>query len=352
MATGRTKKKIDGISYDDLRKQIKAGHLESLYLFVGEEDYFQDRAVTLLKNSLDEGMRLFNFNSFTVGESVGGNRTTITQAIDNANQLPMMANRRITIIREFDKLKEEELDFVLDYLKHPSPTTTVVFRAVSLDQRRKITAALMKSCTVVTFDKLTDAEASRKAEEYLRWRGCRIEPAALSHLINLVGTHMGRLVNELEKLAAYAEGGFINNAAIQELVPRAREHSSFELWDAIMDRDRKRGLRLMHRLLDDKTEPLAIVGALGGLYRRMLSAKDLIARHAAFEDVAKATGQYGVRAKEFITKLNRMSRDSIVYGIRRIAQVDLAIKSSEATPRLQLEFLIAELTMPEKSRMI
>lgn len=348
MATGRTKKKIDGIRYDDLRKQIKAGHLEALYLFVGEEEYFQDRAVTLLKNTLDEGMRLFNFNSFTVGESVNGNRTTITQAIDNANQLPMMATRRITVIREFDKLKEEELDFVLDYLKHPSPTTTVVFRAATLDQRRKITAALMKACTVVTFDRLTDTEAARKIEEYLRWRGCRIEPAALTHLVNLVGTSMGRLVNEIDKLASYAEGGFINNAAIQELVPRAREHSTFELWDAIMDRDRKRGLRLMHRLLDDKTEPLAIVGALGGLYRRLLHAKDLIARHASFEDVAKATGQYGVRAKEFITKLNRMSRNSIVYGMRRIAEVDLAIKSSEATPRLQLEFLIAELTITEK----
>jgi len=30
--------------------------------------------------------------------------------------------------------------------------------------------------------------------------------------------------------------------------------------------------------------------------------------------------------------------------------VDVAIKSSEATPRLQLEFLIADLTMPESLR--
>lgn len=345
MATGKTtKKKIDGISYDEFRRQLKAGQVESLYLFVGEEDYFQDRAVTLLKNSLDEGMRLFNYSTFTVGETANGIRTTLTMAIDNANQLPMMSNRRITVIREFDKLKEEELDFVLDYLKRPSPTTTVVFRATSLDQRRKITAALMKACTVVNFDRLSDAEASRKVEEYLRWRGCRIEPAALGHLIGLVGTRMGRLVNELEKLAAFAEGGFINHAAIQELVPRAREHSSFELWDAILDRDRKRALRLAQRLLDDKTEPLAIVGALGGLYRRLLTAKDLIARHAPFEDVSKATGQYGKRAKDFIASLNRMNRETIVHGMQRIAEVDLAIKSSEATPRLQLEYLIAELT--------
>jgi DNA polymerase-3 subunit delta len=347
MATGKfTKKKIEGISYDEFRRQLKAGQLESLYLFIGEEDYFQDRAISLLKNTLDEGMRLFNFSSFTVGESINGTRTTITMAIDNANQLPMMENRRITVVREFDKLKDEELDFIMEYLKHPSPSTTLVFRAISLDQRRKISAALMKACTVVNFERLSDAEATRKVEEYLRWRGCRIEPSALTHLIGLVGTRMGRLVNELDKLSAYAEGGFINNAAIIELVPRAREHSSFELWDAILERDRKRAIKLTQRLLDDKTEPLVIVGALGGLYRRMLTAKDLIVRKAAFEEVSKATGQYGKRAKDFIASLNRMNRETIVHGMQRIAEVDLAIKSSEATPRLQLEYLIAELTAP------
>ncbi len=348
MATGRTtKKKVDGISYEEFRRQVKGGTIAALYLFVGEESYHQERAVALLKSLVDEAMRMFNFATFSIGETVNGIKTSAAMAIDNANQLPMMSSRRLTIISDFDKIKEEELDFVVEYLKRPSPSTTVVFRAASLDQRRKITAALMKTCTVVNFDRLTDAQASRYAEEFLRRRNCRMEPGALGHLIGLVGTKMGRLVNELEKLAAYAEGGFINQAAIDELIPRAKEHTSFELWDAVMDRDRKRALRLMHRLLEDKTEPVMIVGALAGLYRRLLAGKVLMEQQAPFEEISKATGQYGFRAKEFNAKLMRMSRQEIAHGLRRLAEVDLAIKSSEATPRLQMEFLIAELTMRE-----
>jgi DNA polymerase-3 subunit delta len=161
---------------------------------------------------------------------------------------------------------------------------------------------------------------------------------------------MMRLSNELEKLAAYTGGGIINNSIVDELVPRAKEHSSFELWDSILERDRKRTLRLITRLLDDKTEPLAIVGALGGLYRRMLMAKDLIARGAPSDEVTKATGQYGPRAKAFTGRVMRTPREEIVHALRRLAQVDKAIKNSEATPRLQIEILLSELTLPDSAR--
>ncbi len=46
----------------------------------------------------------------------------------------------------------------------------------------------------------------------------------------------------------------------------------------------------------------------------------------------------------------RTPREEIVHGLRRIAQVDSAIKNSEATPRLQMQYLIAELTLPESAR--
>src|SRR5262249_45119029 len=160
----------------------------------------------------------------------------------------------------------------VEYLKQPAPTATVVFQAVSLDQRRKITAALLKACAVVAFDRLTEQQASRWAEQYLKRRGCRIEPGALGHLIGLVGTRLTRLVNELEKISIYAGGGFINNATVQQLVPRAREHTSWELWSAIIERDRKRALRVTQRLLDDgdASQPVLLLGALASLYRRML----------------------------------------------------------------------------------
>lgn len=345
------RKKLDGLTFDELRRQVKQGRIEPLYLFVGEEQYYHHHAIRLLTNTIDEAFRMFNVSIFSIGSDITpGVKATAATAIDNANQMPMMAARRLLVMRDFDKIKEDEIELVLDYLKNPAPTAIVVFQAASLDQRRKITAALMKTCAVAAFDRLTDQQAARWAEQYLKRRGCRIEPNALGHLIGLVGTRLTRLASELDKLAAYAGGGFINNAAVDELVPRAREHTNWELWDAIIERNRTRALRLMDRLLDSGGEPVMIVGALAGLYRRMLAGKEMIMSGASFDEVARATKQYGPRAKEFNARINRTPREEILHGLRRIAQVDNAIKNSEATPRLQLEYLIAELTLPESAR--
>ncbi|MGH9830481.1 MAG: DNA polymerase III subunit delta, partial [Blastocatellia bacterium] len=137
---------------------------------------------------------------------------------------------------------------------------------------------------------------------------------------------------------------------VERLVPRAREHTAFELWNPIMERNRKQALRIIRRLMEDGAEPIAVVGALGSLYRKMLLAKDLMARGAAGPEVAAATGQYGNRGGDFNGKVARVSREEIVHGIRRIAWTDDNIKNSVGRPDILVEFLVAELTLPESAR--
>lgn len=340
----RPPRKSSAPALERLRAEVERGQIASLYLFVGEERYQQDRALQALYNTIDESLRLFNLTVLTIGSDNGsGSKTTAAMAIDSANQMPMMAARRIVVIRDFDKIKEDEQDVVFAYLRNPAPMTTVVFQAASPDKRRKLTSTLVKSCAVFTFDAFDEGQAKRWAEDHLEKLGCKIEPPALNLLIGLIGTGLTRLSNELEKLAAYANDSVINTAAVHELVPRAREHASWELWDAIISRDRKRALKLMNRLLDD-SDPLPILGSLASYYRKLLTGKELVESGASTQEIKQATGQW---SPNFFAGLRRTPRADFVHGLRRIAEVDNAIKNSEATPRLQMEYLIVELTLPE-----
>ena len=343
----RRPKKKTGLSFEELRREAKDGRVAPLYLFIGEEQYLHGRALRTLYETVDESLRAFNVSIFSIGSDTGaGSKTTAAMAIDAANQMPMMSARRIVVVRDFDKIKEDEQELVLAYLKSPSPTTTMVFQAASPDKRRKLTTALMKACVVVSFDFLDEGRAKRWADDYLKRRGCSIEPGALSLLIGLVGTGLTRLSSELDKLGAYAEGTAINTSAVRELVPRAREHVSWELWDAINAGDRKRALKLMEHMLDD-SDPLPILGSLAGLYRRLLIGKELAERGASSQEIKTATGQW---SQAFLSRLRRTSSEEFARGLQRIAQVDNAIKNSEGTPRLQMEYLISELTLPSSSR--
>ncbi|HMG33432.1 MAG TPA: DNA polymerase III subunit delta [Blastocatellia bacterium] len=339
--------RADGLDYSAFRKRVKERDLAPLYLFVGEEVYLQERALRLLYETLDESGLAFNLDLHSIGaESPSGARTTAASVIDAANQLPMMSARRIVVARDFEKLKDHDQELILSYLQRPSPTTILVFQAVSLDQRKKLTTALLQACSVVRFDPLTEAEARKWAEAYAKAKGATTQPRVLEELVRLVGTSLSMLVNELEKLIAWAGNEQITIQAVQDLVPRAREHTSWELWDSILKADRRRSLRLIERLLSDGDSgtPLLVLGAIASLYRKMLIGKELMERGAAAGEVAKATGQYGPRASTFNSWVSRTPREQIARGLRRIAEVDNAIKNSEGTPRLQMEYLIAELT--------
>jgi len=345
-------KKQSGISYTQFRRQVKEGRIEPLYLFVGDEDYLHRRALDVLYATVDQAAREFNVAVYVMGgesASAGSGKDTAATAIDMANMLPMMSSRRVVVIRDFEKISEGELDYVMEYLKRPADTSSVVFQAGSFDQRRKITSALLKTCTVVTLDRPSPQEASRWAEDYLKRRGTQIEPAALGNLIGLAGTSMSRLGSEMDKLITYSQGERINSGMVEALVPRVQTHTSWELWEAIIVRDRKRALRLTTRLLDDGEDAVVIIGALASLYRRLLMGKELTARGAPSFEVMKATGQYGDRAGRFNARLLSTPREEIVRGIARIAQADDDLKNSVGTPRLQVEYLIIELTLPGPS---
>jgi len=55
-------------------------------------------------------------------------QTTAAMVIDAANQMPMMSSRRIVVVREFDKIKEDEQELVLAYLQNPAPRPRWCFK--------------------------------------------------------------------------------------------------------------------------------------------------------------------------------------------------------------------------------
>jgi DNA polymerase III subunit delta len=335
--------KKSGLTFEELRQHVKEGRIDPLYLFVGEEQHLQDRAIELLVDTVEEGDRVYNVFFYSVGTQTPETiKVTIARVIDTANERANMFARRVVVVRSFQNINQEESEFLTEYLTQPMPSTALVFQTTSLDKRKKISTALLKFCTVVSFERPNEARIANWAREYLKRQQRQIEPGALSILIELVGNNMMRLRNELDKLSSYADDGVIDNAAVQELVPRAREHASWELWDAIISRDRKRALKLMNRLLDD-SDPLPILGSLASYYRKLLIAKELAEGGASKQEITKATNQW---SDKFFAGVRRTPRADFVRGLRRIAEVDNAIKNSEATPRLQMEYLIVELTLP------
>lgn len=327
------------LTRSDLHRALKQGETKPLYLLFGAESYLRDLAARAITDLGLKGASLREFNEASYSLS----NTDVQQAIATAEQLPMMSPRRVVLIRDFGKLRESDEEALMRYITRPVESSIVIFVADDLDKRRKLSKMLLDTCVGVEFAPLSDAELAEWAKKRLRDLKVQTDERTLHQIVALVGSDVRTLSNEIEKLATAALGsGLINMEMVDTLVGRSRELSNFELADHLIARNRKRALQTLQRLLDDGAEPVMLIGLIGSNYRRLALAKELMAKGAANQEVYRQVGIFG-RREEFLATARRSDAQSLARSIQRIAAADLAIKTSQATPRLQLEFLICEL---------
>ncbi len=330
---------MKALSRTELERSLRQAPLQPLYLLIGPESYLRDTAARAITEATLIGtlLREFNESSFSLL------RESVQSAMAAAEQLPMMSGRRVVRIRDFARLRESDEEILIHYLNNPAPTTVMIFIADELDKRKKATKVLLDTCTIVDFPQLKDAEAKTWARTRLKELKVTADDSVLSEIVTLTGTDVQTLANELDKLAsAAADTRRITSATVDELIGRSRELSNFELGDHLLANNRKRALETLYRLLDDGAEPVMLIGLIAGNYHRLALAKHLLAKGGR-EEVFRNISLPPFKRDSYIANLQRNDAAKIARGLQLTAAADLAIKTSQATPRLQLELLVCEL---------
>jgi len=327
------------LSRTELERTLQVDRLDSLYLLLGVEGFLREVAAKQISDAALSRtlLREFNESSFSLISD------PVQAAIAAADQLPMMSDRRVVKIRDFARLRESDEAVVARYLSNPAQSTVMIFTAAELDKRKGLTRALLDACTVVDFPPLKDAEAKAWAKTRLKELRISATEPVLSEIVRLVGTDVQTLSTELDKLAsAAANTGSITAEMVDDLIGRSRELSNFELGDHLLARNRKRALETLHRLLEDGAEPVMLIGMIAGNYHRLALGKHLLDRGTP-QDVFRNISLPPFKRDAYLATLRRTDTTKITRSIQLIAAADLAIKTSQATPRLQLEMLVCEL---------
>ena len=323
----------------DLTQALKKGQIEPVYFLFGPETYLRDEAARLIADQAMSGTLLREFNDSTFNLTSDDAR----DAIAAAEQLPMMSQRRVVRIKNLGKLKEADEEVLLNYVNRPVETSVVIFITEDIDKRKKL-ARLLLAGAAFEFQPLKLSELQAWIRSYLKGLTAEIEPQALQRILETVTSDLHTLANELNKLAAAAlPSGRITTELVESLVGRSREHMNWELSDHILSRNRRGALKTLKDLLDDGVEPLLLIGLIAGTYRRMALAKALLSQGASPAEIFSEVRMPPFKQRDYLAMLNRVDSERLARTIRRVAQTDLAIKTSKATPRMQVEMLVCEL---------
>lgn len=336
------------LTREDLRNQIKKGEIAPVYLLFGAEKYLRDLAAKAITEKILHDAPLREFNETILGL----NDTEFQYAIAAAEQLPMIASKRVVKITDVrvsatavkDNIKEEDEEILARYLHRPAETCVMIFLADELDKRRKISRLLLENSVAVEFPVLTDDKLIDWAKDRLKEFNAKADDLALRHLVALVGNNVLRLTNEIEKLSVAAlPEGVISFELVEQLVPNSRELSNFELTDHLLSKDRSRALQILNKILNDGAEPLMLLGLISYNFHRLALAKELMRQGVDRSEVAKTMKLPYSKQEDFLATARRADAEKLSWILRRLAETDLAIKTSKATPRLQIEMLVSEL---------
>ena len=99
----------------DVTKRASDGSLDPVYVFVGTERLLIERAVDSIRKAIDAlGAPGFNVEIFD------GKGLDAARAISAARTLPMMADKRLVLVRRFDAMTPTEQNQLAEYLTAPS----------------------------------------------------------------------------------------------------------------------------------------------------------------------------------------------------------------------------------------
>ena len=243
----------------------EAGRIESLiaqknyspvYLLMGEEPYFIDRISEMLSACvLSEEERAFNLTI------VYGKDSSVGTIVNICRQVPMMGSRQVIIVKEAQSLRKiEELSV---YTSSPVASTILVLchKGKNIDKR----TALYKSClahgTVLESVRPRDYEIKSWLSDFIRRKGLDMETKAVDMITEHLGTDIGKISNELDKLVLSLpqDTKKVTPEHVEQNIGISKDFNNFELCKAVTTRNLPKALAIADNFArNPKQHPLVV----------------------------------------------------------------------------------------------
>src|SRR5207237_3576811 len=95
-------------------------------------------------------------------------------------------------------------------------------------------------------------------------------------------------------------------------------------------------LKVMREELDEGVESVLLSGIIAGTFRRLAMANELFDRGAQPREIFSDVRVPNWKQSDYLSMLRRIDGPKLRHALQRIAETDLAIKTSKATPRMQV----------------
>ena len=334
-----------------LKAAIRAKEPQRLYFFHGEETFLMHHYLEQLKKILlDELTESFNFHK------LNSETFDIRSLADAVENLPMMAEHTFVWVDEVDffKLPEDDRNKMTEILSDIPDYCTLVFTYVATpwkpDKRlKKLWDAVDKNGTVVEFAKQQQKDLVPWIGRHFAARKKQISTDLCVYLIDITGGTMTALAGEIEKICAYSGADHIIKSDIDAVVEPVMDAVVFQMTDLMAQGEYGKALVKLSTLLKMQQEPVAVLGAISGHFRRLGYARTLLDNGRTASEFARLAGVSDYAAKKTMSSAGRFSARFCARAAELVLETDRGMKTSRDDPHRLLELLVLQLAQEARN---
>lgn len=307
---------------------IRKGDPAPVYILMGKEAYYLDLIVANLeKYVIREDDRDFNVNVFF------GNDADIDYVVATAQQFPVMAERKLVILKEAQSMDRAkvQLEKFASYVARPNQTT--VFAIVYKDEPFKMTGKLMKAAkqsgaVIFNSDVPKDYELPSHFRSYCTDHKISVDEKAMNLMCAYIGAPLSKLFGELNKLYTIkGPGSRITCEDVERNIGISKDFNNFELIDALAVKDYAKAMRIVKYFESNpKTNPTApTAGAIYNFFANLVIGHYLPDKSDS--TIGEALGfRFPFQINKFKTALSNYTPMQAVNAIHYIREFDTKSK--------------------------
>ena len=330
-----------------------------LYIFHGRDDFSRRQELSRIRAALDgDGMLASNT------DVLDGRAVTPDQLAAICDTVPFLASHRLVVVEgllaRFDPPDRPrrgggrprrgpgaELESWLalaEHLQRLPDSTTLVLLDDELSPDNPLLDALRPHAEVKEFPELKPGAVLQWIFDRAEGLGADISPKGADALRDLLGNKMWILANELDKLAAYAQGRRIEAADVRALVHEAREVKIFALVDAVVEKRPPVALHLLCRLVEEGSDFGYLLAMMSRQYRLIIQAKELSLSGITSQEIGQRLDIHsGFVLQKVLDQADRYSLSRLKAAYHRLLEADESVKRGRYSDELALELLVHDL---------
>lgn len=304
-------------------QEIQAGTIRPVYFLYGDERYFMDRWIrAVTEKVVAPETRDFNYDVFYAEE------TEAEKVLQIASSFPLMADRRLVVVRSIQKWPVSDKNRLKTYVKSPLSSTCLILTAEEVDFRQAFYKELIQISTAIECKALYENQAVDWVMKQGRAQGVRISKEAAERLVTQTGCSLWALYNEMEKLLTFASGRKeLDVTDIDAIAGFSRKYNLWEFVDAVASKDLSKALRILHFLLVEKQSGVLLITELTRRMFLLLRLRAEMEKNKSSDVLAKELMLRPYFVRLYVSQANRFSIEELKEALRVLLLADRALKT-------------------------